>query len=100
MAESEQLPEEFSFHGVDPLAVLGGLLHEVPKGVELVLGLEGGLLGSDDHGGVPWVRSHRIYRDRCSAPGGPRFQLPTAATPSQQTKSGGADSGLRPSEIF
>ena len=38
MAEAEQLPEEFPLHGVDPLAVSGGLLHEVPQGVELVLG--------------------------------------------------------------
>ena len=83
MAEAEQLPEDFPLHGVDPLSVPGGLLDEVPQGIELVLGLEGGLLGCDDHGEVPWVRSHRMCRDRCSAPEGPHFQLPTATTPCQ-----------------
>ena len=97
--EAEQLPEEFPLHGVDPLAVSGRLLDEVPQGVELVLGLEGGLLGCDDHGEVPWVRSHRMCRDRCSAPEGPRFPLPTATTPCQQTKSRGAGGGLRPMRL-
>ena len=96
VTEAEQLPEDFPFHGVDPPAVLGGLVHEVPQGVELVSGLEGGLLGCDDHGEVPWVRSHRMCRDRCSAPEGPRFQPPTATTPCQQTKSRRAGGGSRP----
>ena len=47
-------------------------------------------------GEVPRVQSHRMCRDRCSAPGGPRFQPPTATTPCQQTKSRGAGCGLRP----
>src|SRR3954447_26358854 len=96
MTEAEQLPEDFPLHGVDPLSVPGRLLDEVSQGVGLHLSLEGGLFGRDDHGEVPWVRSHRMCRDRCSAPGGPRFQRTTATTPCQQTKSRGAGSGLRP----
>ena len=30
--EAEQLPHQVPLHGVDPLAVLAGLLHEVPAG--------------------------------------------------------------------
>jgi hypothetical protein len=31
VAQAEQLPEEFPFHGVDPLAVPGGPVHELPR---------------------------------------------------------------------
>jgi hypothetical protein len=56
VAQPEQLPEQFPFHGVDPLAVPGGPAHELSQGVELLPGLEAGLLGGGDHGEVPWVR--------------------------------------------
>jgi hypothetical protein len=36
------------------LVLVSGLLHEVPEGIELLLGLEGRLLGGDDHGEVSW----------------------------------------------
>jgi hypothetical protein len=48
VAQPEQLPEQFPFHGVDPLAVSGGPAHMVSQGVELLLGLECGWLGGDD----------------------------------------------------
>jgi hypothetical protein len=54
VTEAEELSEESPFHRVDALAVSGGLLDEVPQSIELVLGLESGLLGCDDHGEVPW----------------------------------------------
>ncbi len=44
VVQAEQLPEDFPLHDIDPPCLLGGLLHEVPQGVELVLGLESGLL--------------------------------------------------------
>jgi hypothetical protein len=53
VAQAGQWPERFPFHGVDPQAGLGGLPDELARGVEPVSGLEGGLLGGDDHGEVP-----------------------------------------------
>jgi prepilin-type processing-associated H-X9-DG protein len=41
-----------------------------------------------------------MRRDRCSAPGGPRFPPPTATTPYQQTKSRGAGGGSRPNYYY
>src|SRR5512144_877365 len=46
------VPHQVPFHGVDPLAVLAGLLHPVQHVLEALLGLEGGLLRGDDHGEV------------------------------------------------
>ncbi len=51
-SQSQQVPEQAPLHGVDPLAVLTGLPHEVPEGLEPLLGLEGRLLRGDDHGEV------------------------------------------------
>ena len=45
--QAEQSSKDLSFHRVDPLVVLSGLLHELPEGIELVSGLECGLLGCD-----------------------------------------------------
>jgi hypothetical protein len=42
------------------------------------------------------VRSHRMGSNRCSAPGGPRFPLPTAATRCPERKSRKAGGELRP----
>jgi hypothetical protein len=53
VAQPEQLPQEFPFHGVDPLAASGGPVHKVPQDFELLLALEGGMLGGDDYGEVP-----------------------------------------------
>ena len=99
VAEAEQLLEEFPLHGVDPLSVLSGLLHEVPQGLGLILGLEGGLLRCDDHGEGPWGRSHRMRRNRCSAQGGSLFPSPAVTTHYRQTKSRRAGGGSRPNQI-
>jgi hypothetical protein len=53
VTEAEQLSEDFPFHRVDPLHASGRLPHELAQGIELVLRLECGLLGCDDHGEVP-----------------------------------------------
>ena len=53
VSQPEQLPEDLPFHRVDPQAVLGGPLDELPQGVELVVGLDGGLLDGHHQGEVP-----------------------------------------------
>jgi hypothetical protein len=42
----------YSIHGVNPLAVLAGVPHEVRQMIESLLGLEGGRLWGKDHGDV------------------------------------------------
>ena len=54
--ESEKLAHEASFHGVDPLSVVGGLGHHGDELLELVSSLEKGLFFGQDHGGPPWCR--------------------------------------------
>src|SRR5690606_17066179 len=83
-------------HRVDPLAVSGGPVHEVPQGVEQLPRLECGLLGSDDHGEVPCVRPHRMGSNCYPAPEAPRFPCPAAVTPRSAAKSKGAEGESRP----
>ena len=50
--EGEQMAHQVPLHGVDPLAVMTGLPHEVQQVIEPLLGLEGGpqLLGAEQVG--------------------------------------------------
>ena len=54
MSLGQRSLDQAPLHGVDPLALVSGVPHEVPEGIELLLGLEDRLLRGDDHGEVSW----------------------------------------------